>query len=244
MRILRLFWFHLKLYAVNQYFLWLTVSSTVSIFLIQYVIAYVTHQLDDSNIWLRSGVFGLWSSATTAAGCIGFQRFQGTLPYLINTRIDDRISLTALLLPAASFGLLSFPISYILAILLGVAHANVSVQLILEVFALWFAAALMDLLVAAFFLITTNAIVYEELITTPLLLFSGLFSSSPILRPILQPFQWVIPLSVPVHALLDHPSHFNAVAFFVSCLLWGITTWIVTDKILLMAKRTGNLGAM
>ncbi|WP_204120534.1 MULTISPECIES: multidrug ABC transporter permease [Levilactobacillus] len=244
MRILRLFWFHLKIYAANQYFLWLTISSTVSIFLIQYVAAYVTHQLSDPSLWVRSGVFGLWSSATTAAGCIGFQRFQGTLPYLINTRIDDRLSLVALLLPASSFGLLAFPIAYVMAVMLGVAHGNLSIRLGLLIFALWLAAALMDFLVAAFFLLTTNAIVYEELITIPLLLASGLFSSAAVFQPFLAPFQWLIPLSAPVHALLGQSGRFNLAGFLVSCALWLAVTWIATNKILVMAKRTGNIGVM
>jgi len=213
MRFLRLFWFHFKLYATNQYFLWLTISSTVSLFLLQFVAAYVTHNLNDPALWLRSGVFGLWSSATTAAGCIGFQRFQGTLPYIINTRIDNRISLVALLLPASSFGLLAFPISYILAILLGVAHSNISLKLVMVILALWIAAALMDLLIAGFFLLTTNAIVYEELVTIPLLLVSGLFSSAPVLQPILTPFQWLIPISAPIHTLLNQTNDFNLEAF-------------------------------
>ncbi|WP_125762264.1 multidrug ABC transporter permease [Companilactobacillus hulinensis] len=244
MRFLRLFWFHFKLYATNQYFLWLTISSTVSLFLLQFVAAYVTHNLNDPALWLRSGVFGLWSSATTAAGCIGFQRFQGTLPYIINTGIDNRISLVALLLPASSFGLLAFPISYIMAIVLGVAHSNISINLIMIILALWIAAALMDLLIAAFFLLTTNAIVYEELVTIPLLLVSGLFSSAPILRPILTPFQWLIPISVPIHTLLNQTDNFNLGAFFVSCILWAVITWIVTNRILHTASKTGNARLM
>lgn len=244
MRFLRLFWFHFKIYATNQYFIWLTISSTVSIFLLQFVMAYVTHNLDDPGLWLRSGVFGLWSSATTSAGCIGFQRFQGTLPYLTNTRIDNRVSLMALLLPASSFGLLAFPISYLLAIILGVNHANISWSIVFFIVALWVAATLMDFLIAGFFLLTTNAIVYEELVTIPLLLASGLFSSAPILQPILKPFQWLIPIATPVHALLNSSSTFNLLAFLTSCLLWLIVTWTVTNRILLMAKRTGNVGLM
>lgn len=244
MRFIRLFWFHLKIYATNQYFIWLTISSTVSIFLLQFVMAYSTHNLNDPGLWLRSGVFGLWSSATTSAGCIGFQRFQGTLPYITNTRIDSRVSLMALLLPASSFGLLAFPISYLLAIILGVNHANLSWSIVFLVLALWVSASLMDFLIAAFFLLTTNAIVYEELVTIPLLLVSGLFSTAPILKPILAPFQWLIPISAPVHALLNQSANFNFLAFLTSCLLWIVVTWFVANRVILIAKRTGNVGLM
>lgn len=244
MRFLRLFWFHLKIYASNQYFLWLTISSTISLFLLQFIVAYATKQLNDTSLWIRSGIFGLWSSATTSAGCIGFQRFQGTLPYLTNTRIGDRISLMALLLPASSFGLLSFPVSYLLAVLLGVSHSNVSLRLVLLIGSLWLAASLMDFLIAGLFLLTTNAIVYEELITIPLLLLSGLFSSAPILKPILIPFQWIIPIASPIHALLNSTSEFNLLGFILSCVLWGVVTWILTKHLLILSKRTGNVRLM
>lgn len=244
MRFLRLFWFHFKIYASNQYFLWLTLSSTISLFLLQYVAAYATNQLADPTLWIRSGVFGLWSSATTAAGCIGFQRYQGTLPYLTNTRIDDRISMAALILPAASFGLLAFPISFMLAILLRVGHTNVSLHLILLIIALWGAAALMDFLIATFFLLTTNAIVYEKLITIPLLLLSGLFSSAPVLTPLLNIFQWLIPIASPVHTLLNQSSNFNIATFLSSCLLWLIVTWTLTNRVILLSKQTGNVRLM
>ena len=90
MRFLRLFWFQFKLYVSNQYFFWPTITSTVSIFILQYTIAYANHGLNDPMVWIRSAVFGLWASCTTAAGSIGYQRFQGTLPYIINTRYDER----------------------------------------------------------------------------------------------------------------------------------------------------------
>ena len=99
MRFLRLFWFQFKLYISNQYFFWLTITSTVSIFILQYTIAYANHGLNDPMVWIRSAVFGLWSSCTTAAGSIGYQRFQGTLPLkealheVINNRDILKISI-------------------------------------------------------------------------------------------------------------------------------------------------------
>ena len=101
-RFLRLFLFHLKVYVRNQYFLWLPIISTITIFLLQYLTANGYNNLDDPYLWIRSAIFGLWTSATTATGSIGFQRHLGTLKYLINTGINDFISLTALILPAST----------------------------------------------------------------------------------------------------------------------------------------------
>ncbi|KAE9560603.1 multidrug ABC transporter permease [Companilactobacillus bobalius] len=244
MRFLRLFCFHLKIYASNQYFLWLTISSTISLFLLQFIVAYATKQLNDTSLWIRSGIFGLWSSATTSAGCIGFQRFQGLLEAFQEIIQYHHPSFLYLPFKASSFGLLSFPVSYLLAVLLGVSHSNVSMRLVLLVGTLWLAASLMDFLIAGLFLLTTNAIVYEELITIPLLLLSGLFSSAPILKPILIPFQWIIPIASPIHALLNSTSEFNFLGFILSCVLWGVVTWILTKYLLILSKRTGNVRLM
>ncbi len=243
MRFLRLCWFHLKLYATDQYFLWLTISSTISLFLVQYVLAYATHNLADTSLWLRSGIFGLWSSATTATGCIGFQRYQGTLPYILNNQLDDRVSLLALILPASCFGLLSFPISYFLAIIFGVGHGNFDLRMVGLIFLFWLSAYVMDVLIAVSFILTTNAIVYEELILIPLLLLSGLFGYPKGLTGILQLFQWLIPISAPMKAILNG-TEFNFGAELFSLLLWGTIGWNLATVILRKAKVSGSEGMM
>lgn len=52
MRFLRLCWFHFKLYTKNSYFVWLPISSTISIFLLQYLGAYASGTLASSNALL------------------------------------------------------------------------------------------------------------------------------------------------------------------------------------------------
>ena len=95
MRFIRLFLFHVKDYLSDQYFVWLTITSTTSIFLMQYIMAYATHNLNNTQIWLQSGIFGMWTSCTTVAGCISFERYKGTLPYLLNSQYDERASLSS-----------------------------------------------------------------------------------------------------------------------------------------------------
>lgn len=198
MRFLRLFWFQFKLYISNQYFFWLTITSTVSIFVLQYTIAYANHGLNDPMVWIRSAVFGLWASCTTAAGSIGYQRFQGTLPYIINTRYDERASLIALLLPASSYGLLAFPLSFLLAKIFSVATGTIDLKFIGIVILLWIAAATMDILIAAFFTLTPNALVYEALINIPILLLTGLFGNRVISLPLMEVSQYFLPMTMPV----------------------------------------------
>lgn len=241
MRFLRLCWFHFKLYSSNQYFLWLTISSTISLFFIQYITAFSTNNLSDLYIWLRSGIFGLWSSATTATGCIGFQRRQGTLKYILNNNIDDRISLMALIFPASLFGLLSFPIAYFLSVIFSVKHDNLNLYLLLLILLLWFSAYIMDTVIAVSFIQTVNAIVYEQLVFIPLLLLSGLFGYPHSDNSIFYIFQWLIPISTPIDAILnDHP--LNYFSFLFSIFLWAIIGWNIVTKAIKKSKVSGNGG--
>ena len=144
MRFIRLFLFHVKDYLSDQYFVWLTITSTTSIFLMQYIMAYATHNLNNTQIWLQSGIFGMWTSCTTVAGCISFERYKGTLPYLLNSQYDERASLITLLLPASSYGLFSFPIAFILAKILGAATGTVSRYIILLILLMWVGCAVID----------------------------------------------------------------------------------------------------
>lgn len=75
-RFISLVWFHLKVYAQNSYFINLMLTSTLSLFFIEYIGQYALSGELTDTIWLRASIFGLWASGTTAAGSIGFQRFQ------------------------------------------------------------------------------------------------------------------------------------------------------------------------
>lgn len=241
MRFLRLFWFQFKLYVSNQYFFWLTITSTVSIFILQYTIAYANHGLNDPMVWIRSAVFGLWASCTTAAGSIGYQRFQGTLPYIINTRYDERGSLVALLLPASSYGLLAFPLAFGLAKVFSVSIGKIDFKFILMVILLWVAAATMDILIAAFFTLTPNALVYEALINIPILLLAGVFGSEKFSLPLMNISQYFLPLTMPIKVLLYPNTSINILAYVVSLILWILLILIAVTRINDLARKKGSL---
>lgn len=241
MRFLRLFWFQFKLYVSNQYFFWLTITSTVSIFILQYTIAYANHGLNDPMVWIRSAVFGLWASCTTAAGSIGYQRFQGTLPYIINTRYDERGSLVALLLPASSYGLLAFPLAFGLAKVFSVSIGKIDFKFILMIILLWVAAAAMDILIAAFFTLTPNALVYEALINIPILLLAGVFGNEKFSLPLMNISQYFLPLTMPIKVLLYPNTSINILAYVVSLILWILLILIAVTRINDLARKKGSL---
>ena len=240
MRFIRLFLFHVKDYLSDQYFVWLTITSTVSIFLMQYIMAYASHDLNNPQLWLQSGIFGMWTSCTTVAGCIGFERYKGTLPYLLNSQYDERASLITLLLPASSYGLFSFPIAYILAKILGVATGKISLYQILLIFLLWIGCSVMGILISSFLTLSPNAMVYEGLIGTPILLLAGLFGNETFLNPLTKFSQWFIPITGPI-ASLSHNKSLNWTAYFCSLLLWLLLIVIIVRKINDLVRKKGAL---
>lgn len=244
-RFLRLFWFHFKLYYRNQYFLWLMFSSTVSIVLLQYVIAYSNKTLSQTDIWTTGGIFGLWASATTATGVIGFQRHQGTLPYLINTAVGDRMSFVTLILPASVFGLLAFPVAIGTTLVLGGRVGGFSLMSVVYILLLWIASFVLDLFIASFFVLTKHAIVYEEIISLPILLVSGLFGFPDGLTKLNQIVEWVSPLAYPIHAL--HHTGVSGIGFLgylVSIMGWLMFTSSLFRRILKYAKQQGSLNSI
>ncbi|WEV40509.1 multidrug ABC transporter permease [Lactobacillus sp. ESL0684] len=240
MRFIRLFYFHVKDYLSDQYFVWLTITSTVSIFLVQYTVAYASHTLTNPMLWRQSGIFGLWTSCTTVAGCINFEQAKGTLPYLLNNQYDERLSLITLLLPASSYGLCSFPIAFILAKIFGVATGQVTGQFVLSCLLLWLAASLMGILIASCLTLTSDAMVYETLIGTPILLLAGLFGNSAILTPLTNISKWLIPLTTPV-ANITRQQSLDWPAYLCSLCLWMILINLVVKKINFLARKKGAL---
>lgn len=240
-RFLRLFLFHMKVYIRNQYFLWLPIISTTTIFLLQYLTAHGYDRLDDPYLWTRSAIFGLWASATTATGSIGFQRHQGTLTYLINTGINDFMSLTALILPASTFGLISFPLSYGLARIFHVQVTDLNFEFVLLVLLLWLSVAVMDMLIAAFFVLTPNAIVYEELIHIPLLLCSGLIGQGKFFDHLSMYTPWGLPLVYPIRKLLsNNDASYNSWSYLLSLMIWLALAVSLGSILLRWAKKDGQ----
>jgi ABC-2 type transport system permease protein len=238
--------FHFRLYIRNSYFLWLPVTSTVSLFFLQYISAYASGNLADPHIWLRAGAYGLWASATTAAGYINFQRRQGILPYLVNNAVSDRVSLAALLTPATTFGLVSFPLAWLLAALFGLSHACSPVTL-LGVLCYWLGALILDFAIAGLFVLTRNAIVYEQLIFIPLLLGAGLLSGPNWLESIRSYFDWVLPIGAAMQLIFPHEAWLMGVylaKYAVGCLLWLLLAYFLSGKLLRAAYRSGEIGQM
>lgn len=236
--------FHLKLFARNGYFVSTMLTSTLGMLLLQYVIAYAANTLSDPFLWVRAGIFGLWSCAVTAAGAIGFQRFQGTLPYLLNNAVSDAVSLAALLMPCSAFGLLAFPFSFAVSALLGM---NVTIHLpqMIAVVMLWLGALVLDFAIAAFFVLTPNALVYEELILIPFMLLGGLLEAPGHWQTVIEWFGWVLPISAPIRILLSGEMRLILlVQFLFSMVLCFVFALVIARSLLKKARVDGTMGVI
>lgn len=245
-RFLSMVWFHLKLYVQNSYFVWLPITSTASVLLLQYLAAYAQQDGFSCDIWLRAAILGLWSSCTTAAGVIHYQRFQGTLRYLLHNGIGDRITLAALIVPASVFGSISFPIAWVGATLLGLPTELLSPTQIFGIFCYWLGCLVLDFLIAGFFVLTHNAILYEELIFIPLLLLAGVLPVPTAWEPIRAWFDWILPIGSATKLVLGSAANpwFLLVQFCVSTVLLGGIAYWLSAKILRAAHKNGEVSVL
>ena len=163
MSFIKLALFQVRLYIKNTYFVNLVIIETTTMLLYEYLAHYVL-QTYDGKEWLIAGVMGTWASCTTSAGALGFQRFQGTLPYLLNTGVAREKVLLATLIPASVYGLIAFPLAGLEAWLLKMPVNYLDFQLLVGIILLWIAAAVLSYFISLFFVLSKNLIVYELIV--------------------------------------------------------------------------------
>lgn len=149
MRFFKLTCFQLKLYVNNSYFINLVLTQTTMMLLYEYLAHYVSKNYTGKE-WLIAGIMGIWASCTTSAGALGFQRFQGTLMYLLNTAISREEVLIASLSPAAVYGLVAFPLALIETIVLGMPIKNLDLELLIGICLFWLSAVVLSYFISLF----------------------------------------------------------------------------------------------
>ncbi|MDD9138649.1 hypothetical protein H7198_03410 [Fructobacillus sp. CRL 2054] len=240
----RMYAFHLKRYGSQSYFAWLVLTSTVGLLLLRYLVVYANGQSLTSHDVLMATVLGLWNSAITAAGILHFQRSQGVLVYLVNAAQNTWQSLAALVSSSATFGLIAFPIAEITAFLLnGGSWPTISGHEFLALILFWLAALPMTYVLAALFLLTRNAFVYESLFATPVLILSGLFGDGFLKGKVLQALSELVPIRFPIQLLFDgsnwEMSHFIYWVLVIFC--WLAVATIAVRNILQRVRVSGEL---
>ncbi|WP_220739420.1 multidrug ABC transporter permease [Leuconostoc miyukkimchii] len=240
-------WFHLKLFAKNSYFRTIVFVTTISYVLIQYVAAYAVQDLGNKTIWLRAGIIGTWAAGTSAAGVIPFQRAQGTLAYILDSRRGEAFSLSTLIIPAACFGLLSFPISFITSYVLGIDVSSSNwFLLILGIFSLWFSVIILDFVVAGIFVLTPNAMLYEGLLMAPILIGSGIYSMPGKWDTIVKILGLLLPMTTPVKLILNPNTitYVDLAQMLVCSIIWLIVAKALLTFCLKKVRISGDMEAI
>lgn len=241
MQFVKLVGFQLRLYVKNSYFVNLVLVETTMMLLYEYLAHYISHSYTGQE-WLIAGIMGTWASCTTSAGALGFQRFQGTLMYLLNTAISQEKVLLATLSPTAIYGLVAFPLAGIEATILGMPIHFLDWQLVLGVFLLWLAATVLSYFISLFFLLTKNAMQYEELILLPILLLSGLLTIPNTIAKLIHPFQLISPLSLPIRVIYHQSISMSwIVAYVIVLFAFTAISKLLTNYVVQRAFKEGRL---
>lgn len=221
MRSLRLLGFQVRQFAGVPYFTQLMLLTTMTTTLVQWLGFHAWGAITPTQGWVRGAVIGMWTTATCAAGIIGFERYKGTLVFLVIAPIGALRALAIPVLAAASFSLLAFPTAWGTWAFLERSLPNPSadaswLSLIAGVAMLALGCSAIALTIAAVFVLTPNAISYEGLLVVPILMLSGvLFTAS-------EPPAWIavasaaLPLRLPVRLLLGQG------ASSIECLIWAL----------------------
>ncbi|WP_455090539.1 multidrug ABC transporter permease [Parascardovia denticolens] len=198
-RFLRIARFELGQFASVCYFVQTVIFATLSACIVQRLGVLAWHS-DPYLCFLRSAAIGMWTSAISATGIIGFERSKGTLVCLVSGRTNIVMTLVALVSSVATFSLISFPLACLFWLIPGrgaVSPAFLGVHLpllIVGMLLFWLATLSITFVMALISVITPRALAYEGLILTPALFFSGIF---PIASPVYRGFETVFSFLLP-----------------------------------------------
>ncbi|MBD3689028.1 ABC transporter permease [Nanchangia anserum] len=223
------------------------VMATISATLVQFFAFSAWGAITPTQGWVRGGVIGMWSVATTAAGIVGFQRYRGTLVYLVLAPVGALRVLAALVASAATCGLGAFPLAWVTwALCAGSVSFTTTdavgwARIAAGVVALFIGCVSLSFAVATLFVLTPNAISYEGLVLVPVFLASGILftSSAP---------GWVgitsalLPLRLPFELLSLGPiSTVSLWAWPLSVAAWSVLSWLGAKRAIRLATRAGTL---
>lgn len=240
-RQLRMTAFHIRQFVSVPYFVQVMAVTAAITALVQYLAVRAWGAVTPAQGWTRAGVIGLWSTATCAAGIIGFERHKGTLVHLVMAPVGALRSLAAVVSAAASFGLASFPVAWLTWAALDASidfdpmgWARLG-RIAVGALTLWCGALATSLVVAALFVLTPNAISYEGLLLVPVFLLSGVvFAASAIPSWLAVPSR-LLPLTVPVDLLMGRSPGPAA---------WTCLAGLMGRRALRLATRAGTLEAV
>lgn len=251
MRTLRQIAFHFKEFSTTSYFLQLVAVGTIAACIIQRL---GVHAWGTSAYtgFLRSFIIGMWTSCTSAAGILGFERRKGTLIYLLVSRTNPFLALLAVIVPTATFGLFALPLSLVIWSIPGSAALHIPIlmchawQIVLGGLLLWVSMLSITFVISAIFIITPNATTYEGMILVPALFFSGTFAQPGSTSVLLQIATYFLPTTSAVTFLYDpEPTVTSAlrqvsITAILSC-IWIMIAYLFGRHAMQLARKDATL---
>lgn len=239
--------FFVKQFAAVPYFFQIMLITTISTTLVQYFAATAFDAITPTQGWVRGGIIGMWGLSTTAAGIIGFERYKGTLVYLVRSPIGPMRVLTSLVGSAATFGLMAFPVSWLTwaiasrSLTFTPFEAGNWLRIIMGIVLLFCGCVTLSFSIAALFVLTPHAIAYEELLLVPVFVASGILFTST--TP-----GWVSIVSHALHLRLpfdllclgDVPTS-SLIAWPISMIAWLLVAYAAGTRALTLATRAGTI---
>lgn len=239
--------FHSRQMLRNSFFVQLLFVTPVSFVAVKALISSGLDVPVSDYLWFEAGAAGMWSMTTMAAGMIGFQRFQGTLPFLAISPHTPSGVFTPLIASTTCSGLLCFPIAALATILCGGRIGwsySPAIWLFLGLLVIGCVAA--ALTIAVFFVLSRNAVVYEVLLVVPVWILSGIVTSTDSFPPLLKAVSLLSPLTGPatsVRSLIagKPPELMWVVVSAFVILLWFAVARLGLRRALRRARSQGTL---
>lgn len=244
-------WFQLRQFASTPYFVQLMLISTLSITFIQFL-AFRAWGGDPLHLWIRSGVIGMWTMSVTSAGIISFERHKGTLVHLVGGRISPLYPLLAVVSAASIFGIGAFVVAWGSWSLLSGSLAPLAddgsfglIHTITGITLCWVSSVCMSLVIASIFVLTPNAIAYEQLLVQPLLIASGILFTQSSIPKWLEVIGFVTPLGSATRLLFVRqesiPFLLTAAQTLGTAALWCLLAAFLGHKALQRVRVTATL---
>lgn len=248
MRQLRMMCFHVRQFVSVPYFVQLMIITTVTTTAVQFFAAHAWGDITPTQGWVRGGIIGTWTTATCAAGIIGFERHKGTLAYLVISPIGALRTVSAVVCAASTFGIAALPTAWCTWALLSssldfspYSWARI-LTLTLGASLLWLGSTALALVVAAIFVISRNAIAYEQLLLVPVFIMSGILYANTSPPTWLDIVSRTLPIRYPYDLLLGRLTTITDAAVWLGVLVcWLLLAALLGRRALMLATRAGSL---
>lgn len=234
--------FHVRTLLHTPFFIISVLGSGVSFSFLK-AFSFAGDASGSEAFWVYSTIASLWAATTLATGLIGYQRFQGTFPYLLLSPQGIPAVFVPLIVSAAFLGLvLGVPVSLLFSFL-WFHQVVVRPVYLLAILLATLACAASALCFSALYLLTRRASIYEGLILTGVWLISGIVVPLSNFSEPVQLLFCIHPLTVAVKILAAVSAQELVLLCIAACAL-SICFAIVGSKVVaasfVRARREGD----